>query len=569
MTYDDLKDKLENDVSEFGNEAEKLQNIETESNHNTENNIETDSLTEQGVHGDYQNEGNSIYDAPEHINEPTNSDNSISDMLVDEEPTVQTEDNYEKRQEEFSWTRRKDGNATNYTSQNNTPQYNTPIKPKKKSEWPKLIAMALVFGLITGTVIYGINYIGNKTAPKTKVSTSANAPKISTTDILESANQDDAKEKDAAVKSDENSKTEISHGAVADVAKNSLPALTTISTMSIQEMESFFGGTQQYEVEGAGTGVIVGQNETELLIATNNHVVEGATELTVGFIDETAIKGYVKGNDASNDLAVVAVKLEDIPEETSAEIKTITIGDSDDLQLGEQVVAIGNALGYGQSVTSGYVSALNRELELSDGVSSFTSSNLIQTDAAINSGNSGGALLNMKGELVGINEAKSSSSGFGATVDNVAYAIPISKAKPILEELMTLETKDKVAEDEKGYLGIQCVDVNQETSQRYDIPVGVYVRAVSEGSPAKEAGIQENDVITKVDGKTVTTYNDLSNVLDYCRAGEKIEIIAQRQEGGSVKEQSFTVTLGESSVIENFDNNEEFERGAAATPQGN
>lgn len=208
-------------------------------------------------------------------------------------------------------------------------------------------------------------------------------------------------------------------------------------------------------------------------------------------------------------------------------------------------------------------------MELSDGVSSFTSSNLIQTDAAINSGNSGGALLNMKGELVGINEAKSSSSGFGATVDNVAYAIPISKAKPILEELMTLETKDKVAEDEKGYLGIQCVDVNQETSQRYDIPVGVYVRAVSEGSPAKEAGIQENDVITKVDGRTVTTYNDLSNVLDYCRAGEKIEIIAQRQEGGSFKEQSFTVTLGESSVIENFENNEEFERGAAATPQGN
>ena len=225
-----------------------------------------------------------------------------------------------------------------------------------------------------------------------------------------------------------------------------MPSVVTISTMSVEEMRSFFGGTQQYEVEGAGTGVIVGENDSELLIATNNHVVEGATSLSVGFIDESTAEAEVKGSDADNDLAVVSVKLSDISSDTMNQIKIASIGDSDDLELGQQVVAIGNALGYGQSVTCGYVSALNRSLTLTDeNGTTINSTGLIQTDAAINPGNSGGALLNMKGELVGINEAKSSSTPDGSSVDNIGFAIPIDKAEESLKDLMNLPTREKHA----------------------------------------------------------------------------------------------------------------------------
>ena len=223
---------------------------------------------------------------------------------------------------------------------------------------------------------------------------------------------------------------------VAEVAAEDMPSLVTISTLSVQEMQSFFGGTRQYEAEGAGTGVIVAENDDTIYIATNNHVIEGATQISVGFADESVVSGQIVGTDTDNDLAVVAVSKSDLSDSTKSQISVIKIGDSDQIALGDQVVAIGNALGYGQSVTSGYISALNRDLQLSDGQNVYNSTGLIQTDAAINAGNSGGALLNMNGELIGINEAKGSSTSSGATVDNMGYAIPMAKAIPILQNII-------------------------------------------------------------------------------------------------------------------------------------
>ena len=337
-------------------------------------------------------------------------------------------------------------------------------------------------------------------------------------------------------------------GAVAAVAYDAMPSLVTISTMSVQEMMSFFG-TQTFEAEGAGTGVIIGKNDTELLIATNNHVIEGAEEVSVGFIDEEAVEAKIKGTDRQNDLAIVAVKLEDIPDETMDEIKIAKIGDSDALVLGEQVVAIGNALGVGQSVTSGYISALNRELDLSDGYNDFVSSGLIQTDAAINSGNSGGALLNMKGELIGINEAKAAFTPSGVTVDNVGYAIPMAKAMPILEELMDLTTREKISEDEQGYLGVSLVNVSSEFANLYGIPQGAGFMEVAEGSPAEEAGAMKGDILTKFDGRTVTCVDDVLDVIQYYEIGEEVELTVLRADNGEYKEKKLIVTLGTNEAI--------------------
>ena len=331
-----------------------------------------------------------------------------------------------------------------------------PVTAGKK--WAGVVAMALVFGLVAGGTMVGVNAAGSYLEERADA-----ADKISQTQTTGS---------DSNTGSSAGSQT----GTVAEVAKNAMPSVVTISTMSVEEMRSFFGGTQQYKVEGAGTGVIVGKNDSELLIAINNHVVEGATSLSVGFIDEESVAGEIKGTDVENDLAVVAVKLSDIPEDTMNQIKIATVGDSDELQLGDQVVAIGNALGYGQSVTSGYVSALDRDLTLTDqNGTTINSTGLIQTDAAINEGNSGGALLNMNGELIGINEAKTASSSTGTSVDNIGFAIPIDKAETSLKQLMNLTTREKVDASQASYLGIAGQDVSSEVTELYGIPSGVVV----------------------------------------------------------------------------------------------
>ena len=400
---------------------------------------------------------------------------------------------------------------------------------KKKKEmtlqkkWGTVVAMALVFGLIAGGTMYGVNAAANRLYSQNH---------ISQTDTTEAS-------------------TSESSSGVTQVADNAMPSVVTISTMSVEEMRSFFGGTQQYEVEGAGTGVIIGENDTELLIATNNHVVEGASSLSVGFIDESTVSAEIKGTDAENDLAVISVKLSDISTDTMNQIKIASIGDSDELQLGEQVVAIGNALGYGQSVTSGYVSALNRDLSLTDeSGNTINSTGLIQTDAAINPGNSGGALLNMNGELIGINEAKSGTTSSGTTVDNIGFAIPINKAQESLQNLMNQETREKVSEDQASYIGIQGASVSSDEQEKFSIPAGVVVASVVEDGPAAQAGIQEGDIITELDGRSVSSIEGLQDTLQYYAAGETVDIVVQRADNGSYQEQTLSITLGSAQDAE-------------------
>ena len=315
----------------------------------------------------------------------------------------------------------------------------------------------------------------------------------------------------------------------------------------MQEVQDWFSRqTYQMESESAGSGIIIGENDTELLICTNNHVVEDSDTLTVTFIDDESYEAQVKGTDKENDLAVVAVKLDDISDDTRSKIKIAKYGDSDSLRVGEQVVAIGNALGYGQSVTTGIVSALNRDITASeDGSedSATTYQDLIQTDAAINPGNSGGALLNMNGEVIGINSAKASESG----VEGMGYAIPISKAMPILENLMSKQTRSKVDEDKIGYLGINGQGVSDQAVQLYNVPAGVYVTKVQSGSPADEAGLREGDIITKFDGTEVSDMSDLQERLQYYSAGETVELTIQTNKDGAYAEKTLEITLGSRS----------------------
>ena len=427
-----------------------------------------------------------------------------------------------------------------------------PLSTKQK--WGTLVAMAVVFGLIAGVIMYGVNALGNKLSGSRQI---AQADTLSGADDTASDADDTASdhegETDAVRESGQNpvqgGDGEDTSGTqtdrVVEVAKNAMPSVVTISTMSVEEMRNFFGGTQQYEVQGAGTGVIVGENDTELLIATNNHVVEGASSLSVGFIDESTVGAEVKGTDVDNDLAVVAVKLSDIPEDTASQIKVAVVGDSDDLELGQPVVAIGNALGYGQSVTTGCVSALNRTLSLTDeSGNTITSSGLIQTDAAINPGNSGGALLNMDGELIGINEAKTEATPSGGSVDNIGFAIPIDKAESSLKELMNLPTREKVDDSEASYLGIEGESVTSDITQMFGIPEGIVVESVVENGPAAKAGIEKGDIITQLDGRAVANMEQLQDTLQYYAAGETIDIVIQRADNDQYKEQTLSITLG-------------------------
>lgn len=410
------------------------------------------------------------------------------------------------------------------------------------------IALAVIFGLVAAVVFQAANFAADRF-----LNTGKSSVQIKTTDsvdLQETASDDSTADK---VLSDPE------NGTVAAVAQASMPSVVAITTVSVQEIPSFFGySSRQYKSASTGSGIIVGDNDDELLIATNNHVVDGATTLSVCFIGddvanaetetvnagdngdlnvEDAVSAKIKGTDADNDLAVVAVKKSDIPEDTLNQIKIAQIGSSDDLAVGQQVVAIGNALGYGQSVTSGWISALNRTISTDDGTNS---TGLIQTDAAINPGNSGGALLNMKGELIGINSAKYADSA----VEGMGYAIPISKAKPILEELMNRETREKVDSSKKGYLGVSLASLTTEAIEMYNMPTGAFVRNVENDSPAQEAGICKGDIIVKFDGQKVSDGDDLLDKLQYYKSGEKIEAVIARATNGEYEENTIELTLG-------------------------
>lgn len=356
---------------------------------------------------------------------------------------------------------------------------------------------------------------------------------------------------------------------VSEIVSEALPSIVSITTKSVQEVQNYFGmygmygyapqqQEQEQEVEGSGSGIIVGKNDDELLIATNYHVVEGADTLSVAFTDGNAVEASVKGFDEERDLAVVSVSLDDVEDDTMDAISIANIGSSDDLKVGEQVVAIGNALGYGQSVTTGIVSAKNRRMDsdnntVTDGSDDSSDGvNLIQTDAAINPGNSGGALLNMEGEVVGINSAKLAST----EVEGMGYAIAISDVTDILQNLMNETSRDKLDDSEHGVLGIEGSSVSSEAVQMYGIPAGVFVKKVTEGGAADKAGLKENSVITEFNGKTVSSSNQLIEYLSYYEPDEEVELTVQVPHGTSYKEETVKVTLDENTDADDSDDND-------------
>ena len=354
---------------------------------------------------------------------------------------------------------------------------------------------------------------------------------------------------------------------VSEIASEALPSIVSITTKSVQEVQNYFGmygmygyapQQQEQEVEGSGSGIIVGKNDDELLIATNYHVVEGADTLSVAFTDGNAVEASVKGFDEERDLAVVSVSLDDVEDDTMDAVSIANIGSSDDLKVGEQVVAIGNALGYGQSVTTGIVSAKNRRMDsdnntVTDGSDDSSDGvNLIQTDAAINPGNSGGALLNMEGEVVGINSAKLAST----EVEGMGYAIAISDVTDILQNLMNETSRDKLDDSEHGVLGIEGSSVSSEAVQMYGIPAGVFVKKVTEGGAADKAGLKANSVITEFNGKTVSSINQLIEYLSYYEPDEEVELTVQVPHGTSYKEETVKVTLDENTDADDSDDND-------------
>ena len=397
-------------------------------------------------------------------------------------------------------------------------------KPKKNRKVPKpvkLVCAGVAFGLVASATFQTGNYVGTKVFGT--ITTNGKTAKTAQT-------------VDGAKLTTSSSSTGTSD--IATIAKNAMPSIVSITNMSVQEVQSFFGGTQQQESTSVGSGIIIGQTDSELLILTNNHVVEGNEKLTVSFVDNESVEANVKGTDSTTDLAVVAVKISDVKDSTMDKIAVATMGDSSNLEVGEQVVAIGNALGYGQSVTSGIVSATERTLD------GYEGGTLIQTDAAINPGNSGGALLNSNGEVIGINTAKVATD----SVEGMGYAIPISDASDTIQNLMNQVTKTKVSEAEQGYLGIQGVDVSDESAKMYNMPTGVYISDVVKNGGAQQAGLTKGSVITGLEGTTISDMNSLKEQLQYHRVGDKVKVTVQVPgNNGEYTEKTVEVTLGSKS----------------------
>lgn len=399
----------------------------------------------------------------------------------------------------------------------------------KRTFWKKgvaVVASAAVFGGVAGGAFYGIagNQIKKLDALTNTTTEVASTTSAATTQSLSLT-----------------STASVGNGMdVSTIAENVMPSVVAINISAIVEQQGMFGYTQQYEAEGSGSGIIIGENDSELLMVTNNHVVSDATTVNVTFADGESYEAQVKSTDSDTDLAIVVVKLSDIKDSTMNSIKIATIGDSDSLKVGEQVVAIGNALGYGQSVTTGIVSAKDR-------TNSTNTTPLIQTDAAINPGNSGGALLNMKGEVIGINSSKYSDT----TVEGMGYAIPITAVQDRLDDLMNRQTREKVDESEKGYLGISCATVSSDVSEAYGIPEGVLVTDVASKSAAEKAGIKANYVITKIDGQSISSAEELTEKLNYYAVGETVPITYEYLKDDAYVEKTVDVTLMENPNVNN------------------
>ena len=396
-----------------------------------------------------------------------------------------------------------------------------PRTSKPKKGYMKKVALvvgaAVLFGAVGGVTMQGTSYLTGKLLGKNTKSTVGTTKTVSNAKLTTST---------STVTSD-----------VSDIVENTLPSIVSIPNMSVQEVQNFFGGISQQESESAGSGIIISQNDSELLVVTNNHVVEGSDTLTVTFNDGNSVEAQIKGTDSARDLAVVAVPLDKISDDTMNAIKVATLGDSDSLKVGEPAIAIGNALGYGQSVTTGIVSATGRTIDGFDG-------EYIQTDAAINPGNSGGALLNANGEVIGINSAKINSSA----VEGMGFAIPISDASDVIQNLMNKETRSKVSDEERGYLGIKGYDVSEEGAQMYNMPTGVYVKEVMSGGGAEKAGLTKGSIITGFEGSSISSMSSLQEQLQYYKAGEEVTLTVQiPDKNGEYTEKDIKVTLGKNS----------------------
>lgn len=419
---------------------------------------------------------------------------------------------------------------TTYQMGGSTGNNTEPKKTKKHGGYFRKamvsVSLGLFFGLFAGIGFYAVQQgtgmlkTGTDTAVVDEIAAEA------TTESTQSSTQGSVQ-----------SATNVTYveSDVSDVVEKVMPAMVSIVN-NFTETANVFGQQYTQEEAASGSGIIVGKTDDELLIVSNNHVVESADTLTVTFIDGSEAQAQIKGLDSDMDLAVIAVSLNDLSDDTKNAITIATLGSSDDLKLGEPVIAIGNALGYGQSVTNGIVSALNREITLENG----STGTFIQTNAAINPGNSGGALLNMNGEVIGINSNKIG----GTTVEGMGYAIPITSASPIIADLMERQTRTKVAEDEVGYIGISLQEVTSQISQMYNMPEGIYVVSVEEGSAAANAGIMKGDIITKFDGSSISSYSDLQKILQYYAAGDSVTITVQRPQNGEYVSVELNLTLG-------------------------
>lgn len=448
-------------------------------------------------------------------------------------------------------------NETEDKKENSTPEENSFSKKASFSKNRKtanlakkmgtIALSAVLFGSVAGGTFQAVNYFaGSRTAASTTTTqTTSNSSLL----------------KAAATSSGSASTGTLD---VSTIAKNAMPSIVSITNKSVQEVQNYFSmfgyGAQTPQTEettSCGSGIIIGKNDTELLIVTNNHVVDGADTLSVSFVNNQVCEANIKGTDSDNDLAVIAVPLSEIPDDTMNSIAIATMGDSDSVHVGEQVVAIGNALGYGQSVTTGIISAANRVIDGNsssdggtDGTASDSASNdttgktYLQTDAAINPGNSGGALLNMNGEVIGINSAKLAST----EVEGMGYAIPVSRVSDIIENLMNEQTRTKVSSENQGTLGIKCLDVSSQIQQAYSMPAGIYISEVTSGGAAEKAGLKSGYVLTSFDGHSVTSTNELKSLLSYYSAGETVEVEAQVPDNGSYATKTFSLTLGTNSA---------------------
>ena len=553
---DDNISGTENNNFEEVNSQQVSQDAVNSSEQNTEQTAEQESSVYRQSYVDDVS-GNSTYYSQ-------GSNNSSNDSTQNGSYYNSNSNNSQNNGYYYSTNDSQTNNGYNYNSNNN----NNGNGKKKKKKRTLIAVVAVCVVLLAGTIGISAAYISKNKDSLTNVledgtlsnndnsSDSGNYESIGSTNTQNDANS--------------SSTSGVTVTDVSSVVSSAMPSVVAITSKTLVESrndysqdiwEYYFGGgnsgnnkSNSYEEDAAGSGIIVDQTSTELLIVTNNHVVEGADSLKIQFAgteSKDSVDGYIKGTDSTKDVAVVAVKLKDIPSDVLKNIKKATLGDSDKVNVGEGVIAIGNALGYGQSVTTGIISAKDRKVQLEN-----QTMTLLQTDAAINGGNSGGALLNASGEVIGINVAKYSSSGSSsnASVEGMGFAIPISSVKDIISNLETKETRTKVSEDERGYLGISGFDVDEQTSQAYSIPQGIQVQSVVKGGPAENAGIAASDVITKFDGQDVSSMTSLQSMLEYYKKGEQVKVTIEYRDGREYKTKDVTVTLGDKSVIETTQN---------------